>query len=269
MEELTLTLSNGQKVTREEIRDYFALVIEAERSGEPFPVDFDSVWSLAYSTKGNAKRALLESDELFAGEDYHFIQNDKMVSRPQGGGIQPDKIFLSVACLEFFIARKVRPIFSIYRQCRQMVFQRARQTRLPYHIRRYVDNHPQIPLGYFSILQQMTMQLIAPLEVQGYTLPDNMMPDISEGKLFCKWLREEKGLDPNSFPYYEHKYENGRIFPARLYPLNLLSDYVQHFQDEWLANRAEGYFKKRDDRVLPLLPKLLNPTGEQNQIGHE
>ncbi len=110
------------------------------------------------------------------------------------------------------------------------------------------------------------MQLIAPLEVQGYTLPDNMLPDISEGRFFCKWLREVKGLDPDSFPRYEHKYEDGRVVPARLYPLNLLSDYVQHFQDEWLKNHAEGYFKKRDDRVLALLPKLLNPTGAPSQL---
>ncbi len=151
MNEPTLILSNGQKVTREQLRDYFALVLEAEQSGEPFPVDLDYVWLLAYSTKGNAKRALLESSELFEKEDYHFIGNDNVVNRPQGGGVQPDKIFLSVSCLEFFIARKVRPIFEIYRQCRKMVFERARSRRLPYHIRRYVINHPQIPFGYLNL----------------------------------------------------------------------------------------------------------------------
>lgn len=269
MEERTLVLTNGQKVTYQQIRDYFALVIEAEQSGEPFPVDLDDVYLLAYGRKADAKRALVLSTELFADVDYHIRNAADVVKRAQGGGSQPEKIYLSVGCLEYLIARKVRPIFEIYRQCRQMVFQRARQRRLPYHIRRYVANHPQIPLGYFSILQQMTMQLIAPLEVEGYTLPENMMPDISEGRYFCKWLREEKGLDPESFPSYEHKFEDGRIVPARLYPLELLSDYVKHFQGEWLQNRAEGYFKKRDERVLPLLPKLLNPTNTPRQLGQE
>lgn len=267
MDELTLVLYNGQKVTYEQIRDYFALVMEAEQSGEPFPVDLDDVWLLAYGRKADAKRALVSSTELFADADYHIRSIADVVKRAQGGGSQPEKIYLTVGCLEYLIARKVRQIFEIYRQCRQMVFQRARQRRLPYHIRRHVANYSQIPLGYFSILQQLTMQLIAPLEVQGYTLPENMMPDISEGRYFCKWLREEKGLDPDSFPSYEHKFEDGRVVPARLYPLNLLSDYLQHFQEEWLQKRAEGYFKKRDERVLPLLPKLLRPANAQNQIG--
>jgi hypothetical protein len=268
MAELTIVLSNGEKTTREQIWDYLSLVFKAEHSGEPFPVDLDDVWLLAYSTKANAKRALIESDGLFEeGVDYTFITNDERKNQGEKGWIQLEKIYLSVSCFEFLIARKVRHIFELYRQCRRMVFARARQRRLPYHIRRYVDNYSQIPPGYFSILQQMTMQLIAPLEVQGYTLPDSMMPDISEGRLFCKWLREEKGLDPESFQSYEHKFEDGRVVPARLYPFNLLSDYLQHFQDEWLQKRAEGYFKKRDERVLPLLPKLLKPANAQNQPG--
>ena len=138
MEELTL--SNGQKVTYEQIRDYFALVMEAEQSGEQFPVDLDDVYLLAYGRKADAKRALVSNTELFAGADYHIRNAADVVVRAQGGGSQPEKIYLTVSCLEYLIARKVRPIFEIYRQCRQAVFEQRRLARMPSHIRRYVAN---------------------------------------------------------------------------------------------------------------------------------
>jgi len=252
-----ITLSNGKTITNQELRDYFALVMQAEQSGEPFPVDFDYVWYLAYSTKASAKRALLNAENLFEEVDYHINNSVDMVKRFQGGGVQPEKIFLSVSCLEFFVARKVREIFEIYRECRKFVFNKLKANRMPYHIRRYVANYSQIPFGYFSILQQMTMQLIAPLDMQGYTMPDNLLPDVSEGRLFCKWLREEKEIDPNSFPDYMHQYEDGREYAARLYPLNLLSEFMEHFQNEWLKKRSEEYFKKRDASALPQITKLI------------
>ena len=67
--------------------------------------------------------------------------------------------------------------------------------RLPYHLRRYVANMTAIPRTHFSMLQELTYGLIAPMEAQGYTLPENMVPDISEGRMFSKWLRD-KGIDP-------------------------------------------------------------------------
>jgi hypothetical protein len=129
--------------------------------------------------------------------------------------------------------------------------------RLPYHLRRYVANMTAIPRTHFSILQEMTYGLIAPMEAQGYTLPENMLPDISQGRMFSDWLRKEKGIDPASFPQYNHRYEDGRIVAARLYPNSLLPDFRAHFQDEWLPRRAEAYFKDRDPKALNYLPALL------------
>jgi hypothetical protein len=53
---------------------------------------------------------------------------------------------------------------------------------VPYHLRRYVANQPNVPVGHFSVLTEMTQMLIAPMEIMGYTLPENMLPDISQGK---------------------------------------------------------------------------------------
>jgi KilA-N domain len=65
---------------------------------------------------------------------------------------------------------------------------------VPYHLRRYVANQPNIPVAHFSILSEMTTLLIAPMEIMGYTLPEHMLPDISNGKMFCKWLRDVHGI---------------------------------------------------------------------------
>ena len=129
--------------------------------------------------------------------------------------------------------------------------------RLPYHLRRYVANMTAIPRTHFSMLQELTYGLIAPMEAQGYSLPESMVPDISEGKMFSRWLREEKGIDPSTFPTYAHKYEDGRVVPARLYPNSLLAEFRAHFQDVWLPQRAQAYFEDRDPKALPYLPALL------------
>ena len=129
--------------------------------------------------------------------------------------------------------------------------------RMPYHLRRYVANMSGVPRTHFSILQELTYGLIAPMEAQGYTLPDSMIPDISEGKMFATWLRKEKGLDPTTFPTYSHRYEDGRVVQARLYPNSLLAEFRSHFQTVWLPQRCHGYFEERDPKALPYLPALI------------
>jgi KilA-N domain len=128
--------------------------------------------------------------------------------------------------------------------------------RLPYHLRRYVANMTVVPRTHFSILQELTYGLIAPMEAQGYTLPEHLVPDISEGRMFCKWLRS-KDIEPNTFPTYKHRYEDGRVVDARLYPNSLLADFRAHFHEVWLPERCEDYFAERDPKALKYLPLLL------------
>ncbi len=65
----------------------------------------------------------------------------------------------------------------------------ARQS-MPYHLRRYTSNRGNVPVGHFSILSEMILAVIAPMEDAGYTLPDHLLPDISQGKMFSRFLRE-------------------------------------------------------------------------------
>ncbi|WP_153769522.1 KilA-N domain-containing protein [Labrenzia sp. CE80] len=131
------------------------------------------------------------------------------------------------------------------------------RSEIPYHLRRYVANQPNVPIAHFSILTEMTQALIAPLEIMGYSVPESMMPDISHGRMFCKWLREAHGIDTDALPTYTHVFEDGRKVPAKAYPELLLHHWRRHFREEWLPNRAVKYFSGRDSAALEYLPKLL------------
>lgn len=143
------------------------------------------------------------------------------------------------------------------------------QATMPYHLKRYLLNRQKVPVGYFSVFNEIVYSLIAPLEDIGYTLPDNLVPDISEGGYFCKWLRYVKGVEPNNFPTYSHEYADGRIVNgAKLYPNEYLADFRAHFNDVWLYKRAYGYFSKKDKTALPFLQKMILQLSkaEQDQI---
>lgn len=127
---------------------------------------------------------------------------------------------------------------------------------LPYHLRRYMDNLHKIPNGYFSMLGEMTIGLIGPLEQLGYVLPDTMVPDISEGRMFSSWLRAAD-YDPDAMPSYTHRYEDGREVSARLYPIELLPAFRKHFAEVWMVNRARQYFAERDKKALGYIEKVL------------
>jgi hypothetical protein len=128
---------------------------------------------------------------------------------------------------------------------------------VPYHLRRYVANQPNVPVAHFSVLTEMTQLLIAPMEIMGYTLPEHMLPDISHGKMFCKWLRDVHGINTDALPTYLHVFEDGRRVWPKAYPDELLADFRKHFREEWLPNRAIDYFRGRDSEALQFLPKLI------------
>ena len=120
--------------TDQEIKAYFEEVLRMSRDSEEFPVNLDDVWPLVYSRKDKAVRALQSNDLFMQNVDYQVLpQNGEKsgVLAQNGGKVQngrPTEIYmLSVPCLEFFIARKVRPVFEVYRQ----VFHKVASGELP------------------------------------------------------------------------------------------------------------------------------------------
>ena len=130
---------------------------------------------------------------------------------------------------------------------------------LPYHIQRHMMNHHKIPLTHFSILQEMTFTLLAPMESYGYSLPEHMLPDISQGKMFSSFLRQKK-INPSTFPTYIHEFPDGRRVEARLYPIEFLSEFRLFIANVWMPTRSTKYFKERDPAALPYLDKVLQLT---------
>lgn len=133
---------------------------------------------------------------------------------------------------------------------------------MPVHVQRYLKNRAKIPPTHFSMLNEIYLGLLAPLEDYGIIPPERMMPDISTGRMFSRFLRE-KGITPEQFPTYEHEFTDSRpTVYARLYPIEYLGEFRQYFLDVWLPERAEDYFASRFPDAVPYLPAIRQlPSG--------
>lgn len=103
MNQLTKTSSS------EEIKVYFNAILKLAKASEKYPVNLDEVWMLVYDRKDSAVRALQRD----------FIENEDFITVRQnvdGGKFTSIDYFLSVSCLEYFIVKKVRPVFDVYRK---------------------------------------------------------------------------------------------------------------------------------------------------------
>lgn len=120
MAEKSLTLQSSN----EELKAYFEAVCRIVDSNvDEFPINLDEVWPLVYADKSKAVRALTTSTDFIQDVDYRVLtQNGE---NPLGG--RPiNEYHLTTSCFEFFIARKVRPVFEVYRR----VFHAARKGEL-------------------------------------------------------------------------------------------------------------------------------------------
>jgi hypothetical protein len=207
-------------------------------------------------------RAFLEELESVIG-----IPISELVQSVRGGGpsVQGTWVHPKVA---IHLAQWLSPRFAV--QVSEWVYawmtgEAVRPARLPYHLRRYVKNRGHVPDGHFSILTEMTQLVIAPMEEAGYTLPERMLPDISQGRMFSRMLREELGVDTDTMPYYHHHYEDGRVVPARAYPDIYLPAFRRHLLQVWIPQKSIAYFRQRDTEALQYLP-LIYPKAITEEV---
>ena len=172
----------------------------------------------------------------------------------QGTWVHPD--------IAVNLAQWLSPKFAVQvsKWAREWMSGGSASAELPVHLKRYMANRGKIPHSHFSILNEITFNLVAPLEEAGYTLPTNMVPDISQGRIFSNWLRKNKGVEPKTFPSYSHEYPDGRVFDARLYPNEYLADFKMHFNEVWIPEHAPKYFQKRDAKALSLITSIMLPS---------
>lgn len=94
-----------------DIERYFRGVLVLDQQDKVFSVNLDDVYQLAYVERGKAISSL--KNNFIENVDYIVIaQSGK---NPQGGRPKVD-YYLTSAAMEYFIARKVRPVFEVYRR---------------------------------------------------------------------------------------------------------------------------------------------------------
>ena len=94
-----------------EIKAYFNAVLELSKSENEFPINLDDVWAIAYTEKRSCVREL--KNNFIESVDYQVLRKSVQNSK---GGRPTEDYYISVSCLEYLIARKVRMVFEVYRQ---------------------------------------------------------------------------------------------------------------------------------------------------------
>lgn len=94
-----------------DIERYFRGVLALDQQDKVFSVNLDDVWQLAYTRKDAAVRAL--KSNFIENVDYITIHQNVETAT---GGVKVSNYYLTSACLEYFVARKVRPVFEVYRR---------------------------------------------------------------------------------------------------------------------------------------------------------
>ena len=123
---VTTNLILSKKSSENEVDLYFNAVLKLAKASAKYPVNLDEVWMLVYTRRDSAIDALKR--DFIENDDYLPVRNSP--KRSEGGRFAGgDKMdyLLTVSCLEYFIARKVRPVFEVYRK----VFHKATTFQLP------------------------------------------------------------------------------------------------------------------------------------------
>lgn len=117
--------SNADEIA---IKNYFRKILELSESGEEFPINLEEVWPLAFSRKDSAVRELVS--KFIEGVDYHVLL--KNVEQKSGiGGHNKVDYMISVPCLEYLIARRVRSVFDVYRMVFHQTIKEKKLDGLP------------------------------------------------------------------------------------------------------------------------------------------
>ena len=178
--------------TEAQIRAYFnGLLTIARTQTNDFPVNLEDVWRLVYSRKDKAVSSLKRY--FLQDVDYQvFPQKVEKSNEPlakNGKGRPMETYFLSLACLEFFVARKVRAVFEVYRQ----VFHKAIRYAMPEEVPQLEAAPPKDAevkdvIEWIAALQRYagvgkasTLELMAKIATErGLPMPDYVEPEEPE-----------------------------------------------------------------------------------------
>lgn len=96
-----------------QLKQYFTGILKMSQSGQEFPINLDDVWPLCYENRNKAVEWLRAN--FIQTVDYETIARKRKASNAAGYVMAKDYM-LTVSCMEYFVARKVRAVFEVYRQ---------------------------------------------------------------------------------------------------------------------------------------------------------
>ena len=251
------------------IRSYFEKVLNLSKLGDKFPVNLDDVWPLVYSAKEKAVRALVSSDQFMQGIDYEILATNGeniTVGRPV------NVYMISISCMEYFIARKVRSVFNVYRDVFHKVINKIpssysealrmyadevearekaeKEARLALEAKRISENiikeqAPMVEFAKTAEIAQETDMLIREvrekLEAHGYDIAEkNLRILLEDNKFFAKtgkrWLLSQRMIDRG---YARYRYRNDDEF----YGTNTV--YVTPKGFQWIVSKISREWMSR------------------------
>lgn len=261
------------------IRSYFEKVLNLSKLGDKFPVNLDDVWPLVYSAKEKAVRALVSSDQFMQGIDYEILATNgenTTVGRPV------NVYMISISCMEYFIARKVRSVFNVYRDVFHKVINKIpsgysealrmyadeveareraeEEAKLALEAKRISDNiikeqAPMVEFAKTAEIAQETDMLIREvrekLEAHGYDIAEKNLRILLEDKKFFaktgkRWLLSQRMIDSG---YARYRYRNDDEF----YGTNTV--YVTPKGFQWIVSKIS---KEWMPRFLELKGRVLS-----------
>ena len=261
------------------IRSYFEKVLNLSKLGDKFPVNLDDVWPLVYSAKEKAVRALVSSDQFMQGIDYEILATNgenTTVGRPV------NVYMISISCMEYFIARKVRSVFNVYRDVFHKVINKIpssysealrmytdeveareraeKEAKLALEAKRISDNiikeqAPMVEFAKTAEVAQETDMLIREvrekLEAHGYDIAEKNLRILLEDKKFFaktgkRWLLSQRMIDRG---YARYRYRNDDEF----YGTNTV--YVTPKGFQWIVSKIS---KEWMPRFLELKGRVLS-----------
>lgn len=261
------------------IRSYFEKVLNLSKLGDKFPVNLDDVWPLVYSAKEKAVRALVSSDQFMQGIDYEILATNgenTTVGRPV------NVYMISISCMEYFIARKVRSVFNVYRDVFHKVINKIpssysealrmyadeveareraeKEAKLALEAKRISDNiikeqAPMVEFAKTAEIAQETDMLIREvrekLEAHGYDIAEKNLRILLEDKKFFaktgkRWLLPQRMIDSG---YARYRYRNDDEF----YGTNTV--YVTPKGFQWIVSKIS---KEWMPRFLELKGRVLS-----------
>ena len=217
-----------KKSSEIEIKAYFEGIAKLMQSNEPFPVNLEDVWQLVYATKGKAVQTLKRSELFIEGVDYQIfnqkVKKSGVFNQEEKNSDfmgRPTQVFmLSVPCLEFFIARKVRPVFEVYRKVFHKVVDTVQSTTIStFQPISFVDSLEPLAelnrsiMSRFKRLQEMSGGCSCVTQVlkayrEGYLIYRGCISDLTflegvakcDGAEYLKELRYTDGDSPIQMP---------------------------------------------------------------------